>query len=180
MTNRIGTVIVSFGVGIAAYWAWDLLLNKQQSPVVNQLLLGSTVSNASLPRGIRNNNPGNIKYNAANNWQGQTGKDSGGFCIFDTPANGLRAVGKLLRTYIGNGYNTIGKITQRYSPDANGLSGAYGAAVAKYTGIGTNVVLSSSDTASLAKIINAIVAVENGAKYLNYFNPATISGALAA
>ncbi len=42
------------------------------------------VVGVGVPRGIRNNNPLNIKWNAANNWNGQTGSDSGGFCIFNT------------------------------------------------------------------------------------------------
>jgi len=51
----------------------------------------------STPRGIRNQNPGNIDYNSRNDWQGQIGKEPGGrFAIFDTPENGIRALGKLL------------------------------------------------------------------------------------
>lgn len=167
-SNSIGTVLISVGVGVAGYWFWDMFINKQQSAVVNQALIGNT-ANASLPRGIRNNNPGNLKYSPANNWQGQTGKDNGGFCIFSAPNFGLRAVGVLLRTYINAGYNTIGKIFPRYSPDANGVSGAYAAAVSKASGIPTTKVLSASDTASIAKIIWALVPFENGAKYANYY-----------
>lgn len=51
-------------------------------------------------RGIRNRNPGNIDYNPRNDWQGQIGKEPGGrFAIFDTPENGIRALGKLLIKY---------------------------------------------------------------------------------
>lgn len=56
----------------------------------------------STPRGIRNNNPGNIDFNSRNNWQGQLGVETGGrFAIFDTPENGIRALGKLLINYRG-------------------------------------------------------------------------------
>lgn len=176
-SNSVGTVLISLGVGVAGYWFWDMFINKQQSAVVNQALIGNT-ANASLPRGIRNNNPGNLKYSPANAWQGQTGKDSGGFCIFSAPQYGLRATGKVLRSYIGAGYNTIGKIFPRYAPDANGLSGAYASSVSKATGIGVNTVLSASDVNSIAKIVWAIVPFENGAKYANYYTLDTVLAAV--
>ncbi len=56
-------------------------------------------------RGIRNNNPGNIDYNQRNAWQGQLGLGLGvtkpRFARFDTPENGIRALGKLLLAYRG-------------------------------------------------------------------------------
>lgn len=54
------------------------------------------------PRGVRNRNPGNIDYSSANQWQGQLKPDSvieKRFARFDTPENGIRALGKLLLTY---------------------------------------------------------------------------------
>ena len=51
------------------------------------------------PRGIRNNNPGNIKYNGIN-WAGLSIPPSDGvFCVFTEARYGLRALGKLLRNY---------------------------------------------------------------------------------
>ncbi|HGY2308601.1 TPA: structural protein, partial [Pseudomonas aeruginosa] len=50
------------------------------------------------PRGIRNNNPGNIVWSARNNWQGQLPHDpqiEPRFCRFDTAHNGTRALAKL-------------------------------------------------------------------------------------
>ena len=54
------------------------------------------------PRGIRNNNPGNIDYNPRNAWRGQLAHSPGiepRFARFDTAHNGLRALGKLLLNY---------------------------------------------------------------------------------
>ena len=50
-----------------------------------------------LPRGLRNNNPLNIRK-GAQRWQGQTGND-GAFCIFESMEYGYRAAFKLLHTY---------------------------------------------------------------------------------
>lgn len=125
------------------------------------------------PRGIRNNNPLNIKYNPANKWLGQVGSD-GTFCIFDTAVNGIRAGAILLRKYMSTyGLNTLAAITSKWSPDVNGLSGAYASSVSKFIGVATGAVLNASaDT--LALIIRGMIAVENGAKYLNYYSDATI------
>src|SRR4051812_46965540 len=60
-----------------------------------------------LPRGIRNNNPGNIRFlPAASAWRGQIGSD-GSFGIYDTPANGVRAIAKQLQKYTASGARTV-------------------------------------------------------------------------
>jgi len=86
------------------------------------LLLKSNKANA--PRGIRNNNPLNIRDNAANNWQGKTGVDDLDFVVFDDPINGIRAAGKILISYRRRGNYTIENIINTWSPivgkDANG------------------------------------------------------------
>jgi hypothetical protein len=61
----------------------------------------------SVPLGLRNKNPGNIRPSNPP-WQGAVG-ENGGFVVFDTMANGLRALGKqLLAYYDKRGINTIG------------------------------------------------------------------------
>ena len=49
------------------------------------------------PRGVRNNNPGNVR--AGDDWQGMTGQDDKGFAVFARPEDGLRAMSKVLDTY---------------------------------------------------------------------------------
>ena len=50
-----------------------------------------------LPRGLRNNNPLNIRK-SAQPWQGQRGND-GKFCIFESMEMGYRAAFRVLNTY---------------------------------------------------------------------------------
>lgn len=65
---------------------------------------------------ISRNNPANIRYVVTNNWQGQTGSD-GGFVVFDTLANGVRAHIKLIGNYMNlYGLQTIEGIIYRFSP----------------------------------------------------------------
>lgn len=71
-------------------------------------------------RGIRNNNPGNIRYNPANDWLGQVGQDDAGYAIFDTPENGIRALGKLLTNYFTRyGLDSVRSIIYRWAPPSD-------------------------------------------------------------
>ena len=73
----------------------------------------------SLTRGIRNNNPLNIKISKSK-WVGKIkeGKKDPVFEEFDTLVNGLRAAIKLTQNYIRRmGLNTVEEIIRRWCPD---------------------------------------------------------------
>ena len=72
---------------------------------------------ASKALGFRINNPLHLRYSTANNWKGQTWQQSG-FCVFDTPENGLRAAMINLKSYRKIGVVTIGDIVSRWAPPA--------------------------------------------------------------
>jgi hypothetical protein len=174
--------------GAATYFAWDYFLYRQKSDVVNSILAplnppatapgGAAVKNA--PRGIRYNNPGNIKFVAGQNWVGQVGKN-GPFCTFDTPVNGLRAATIIIRKYI-NSYNlnTLAKIGPRWSPDYIGTSGQYAANASKFGGLGVNTIINPNDGAQLVQVLKGIVGAENGAAWVNHYSGAVYSAAVAA
>ena len=109
------------------------------------------------PRGIRNNNPGNIRYDGTQ-WRGLRG-DDGAYCIFDTPEHGIRAIAKILRTYQSKGVNTITKVIGRWAPPTENDTAAYIASVAGKTGIAPDAALISADWPAL---IAAIIHHENG------------------
>lgn len=121
--------------------------------------------NATAPRGIRNNNPGNIRPGSP--WQGSLGSDGGpggGYLKFDTPANGLRALAKLLRNYQSSGQNTIRSIISKWAPasDSNNTT-AYIAQVVKALGMGADEPLNvRSNDDRLARLVAAIIKHENG------------------
>ena len=96
------------------------------------------------PRGIRNNNPLNIRK-SADKWQGKAG-DDGAFVIFDTPENGIRAAGRLLKTYRDkHGLNTIRGIVNRWAPPNENNTEAYIAFVEQKTGFFRDLTLNASD-----------------------------------
>ncbi|MCG8291985.1 MULTISPECIES: structural protein [Pseudomonas] len=117
-----------------------------------------------LPRGVRNCNPGNIDFNPANNWVGQIGKEpEGRFCIFDTPENGIRALGKLLQTYYNkHDLRTVAAIIKRWAPDVENDTGAYIRAVAQRCGLGpSDPIASIKDQQVLRGLVHAIIKHEN-------------------
>lgn len=113
----------------------------------------------SLPRGIRNNNPGNIKDDGTA-WQGKTGSD-GVFIIFSDMSWGTRAIARSLSNMIGKGNNTIAGIISAWAPASENLTQPYIDSVAADTGLDPGQVL-TADPATLALLIRAIINHENG------------------
>lgn len=72
----------------------------------------------TLPRGVRNHNPGNIKAIAGMKWRGQIGQDKDGFCIFSEPRWGLRAVAVIWQDYCYfHGFTSLYQYVHRWAPD---------------------------------------------------------------
>lgn len=70
-----------------------------------------------LPRGYRNNNPGNIRPNKWK-WEGEIEPDTldGGYCRFSAPVYGLRALIRDCRNKRRRGLNTLMMIKSAYAP----------------------------------------------------------------
>jgi GH24 family phage-related lysozyme (muramidase) len=118
----------------------------------------------TVPRGIRNNNPGNIEMNAANDWEGRvplSQNTDGRFEQFTSFAYGVRALIILLRNYIRGGRNTITRIFEAYAPPAENNTQNYIRFVSERIGISaTDVVpLTRNNVRTLAQ---AIARMENG------------------
>ena len=119
----------------------------------------AVVGNFFMSRGYRNNNPGNIRFIAKNPWNGQTGND-GGYGVYDTPQNGTRAMGRQLRKYEQEGYNTVRKIIARWAPSNENDTNAYVKHVADLLNIDPDQPFSVYDR--LAELGEAIAKHENG------------------
>lgn len=119
------------------------------------------------PRGIRNNNPLNIRK--GNNWKGerpnQTDKS---FEEFQTMQYGIRAGFVILRNYItGRGgktvkFDTIAKIVRRWAPPTENATQRYIDFVSKDTGIDPHQSVSFKDRTTMVAIVNAMIFVECG------------------
>ncbi|MGE1612948.1 structural protein P5 [Pseudomonas monteilii] len=127
------------------------------------------------PRGVRNNNPGNIDFNPRNAWQGQLGLEEGvakpRFARFDHPENGIRALGKLLINYRGKdgmpgvggkGIDTVLETINRWAPSNENDTQAYASAVAKRLGVRPIDPINIKDPATLRGMVLSIIIHENG------------------
>ena len=113
------------------------------------------------PRGIRNNNPLNIRHNTGV-FRGEIkGKDKT-FKTFSTMPYGYRAAFVILATYLSKDCNTIEKIITRWAPPSENNTQAYIAKVEKWSGVPKDKVLTAADGADYMLIVAAMSAVENG------------------
>lgn len=114
-------------------------------------------------RGIRNNNPGNIRV-SKDQWEGMTG-DDGAFVTFDSPESGVRALGKNLLSYGRQGYDSIEKIINRWAPPNENDTKSYIDSVVAATGIPATQSLDLSDPDTLSSLAQAISFHETGSRY---------------
>ncbi|WP_455630522.1 structural protein P5 [Parabacteroides sp.] len=118
--------------------------------------------NNSLPRGLRNNNPLNIRRNS-DVFQGEVNPSRDKeFKQFKTKAHGYRAGFKILSNYYRI-YNltTIRKMISRWAPENENNTSAYVSLVSSYSGIGPDDPI-SFDREQMIRIVAGMSRVENG------------------
>lgn len=121
----------------------------------------------SLPRGVRNNNPGNLNFA---NQAGATKEagENGRFAVFGSMQEGAAALYRQLQLYMKRGTNTLSGIVNKYAPAGdNNNVGAYISALMKATGKGANEAIDSGDTGTIARLMKGIVDHENGRGYVS-------------
>lgn len=131
----------------------------------------------ALPRGIRNNNPSNIRH--GDNWIGMsdTQKDSS-FVTFTDAKYGIRAMVRIFRSYRNRGVYTLGQIISTWAPSNENNTEAYIAAAEKSTGWDRNHVVVEME-GDYQTLIKAIIKHENGAAYAEYYSLAKIDEGIA-
>ena len=125
------------------------------------------------PRGIRNNNPLNIRK-SKDKWKGlRAQQQDAAFCQFENMEWGWRAAFWLLtRTYYHT-YRlfTIRTIVQKWAPPHENNTASYIANVSKLTGIGADEPIGiPSDQPTRWMMLGAAMAIqENGTNSIDYF-----------
>jgi len=119
-----------------------------------------------IPRGIRNNNPGNIDYHPSPDpWEGldPTNPSDGRFCRFTSATYGIRVLAKLLLAYQRyHNLHTVRAIINRWAPPVENNTTAYVDAVASCCCVGADDIIDVTDTTILHDMISAIIEHENG------------------
>lgn len=126
-------------------------------------MAASYIGRSDLPRGLRNNNQGNLR--SGDDWQGMVGTDDSSFVIFKDISWGLRALATDLTNKIGRGVNTIRSIVSVYAPasDNNNVA-AYINSVASDTGNDPDEPL-GVDKQTIHDLVRAFMNHELGGSY---------------
>ncbi len=117
-----------------------------------------------LPRGIRNNNPANIRLSKTK-WLGQrvTKLSDSAFVEFVSPLYGVRALMRILLTYYFKyGLDTVESILNRYAPPCENATDSYAYHVAKLLGVKRRQRIAVHEDDTLIMLSKAIVLHENG------------------
>lgn len=128
-------------------------------------LLGFTkrkeITDMMTPRGIRNNNPGNIRHSGSQ-WQGMAAQQTDpAFVQFIAPEYGIRALAKLLTNYhTSDGLNTVRQIISKYAPSSENNTESYAQAVSRALGVTPDTQISVPQ--HLTALVEAIIRHENG------------------
>lgn len=115
-----------------------------------------------LPRGLRNNNPGNIRKNS-DVFQGEKTSSDKEFKQFKSMAYGYRAIFKILSNYYRNyKLDTIRKMIGRWAPENENDTDAYIKAVSDYAGIPADDPININDREQMIRIVAGMSRIENG------------------
>ena len=141
----------------------------------------SYLNQAGLPRGLRNNNPGNLRRTSIA-WDGKIpfaqSKDAS-FEQFVELRYGIRALMKDIISDFKDGSDTIRSLISEFAPPHENNTIAYINSVAQSMGIGADTVIANLSQIQLKVFCKAIVKVENGAAFDNYITDSDYNDALA-
>ncbi len=159
-TTKVGQAVENFGI--------DSLAIQQRFWGLKHTDAERQFFGVHTPRGLRNNNPGNIRYGSFARAHGAIGHDARGFAIFPHMRYGLRAMSANLVGYARDGIHTIAGVISRWAPHKNAQgkvinnTAAYIAAVARAMGISPNANINLMDPTVRASLERAIALYENG------------------
>ena len=116
-----------------------------------------------LARGIRNNNPGNLRVRGASRgeWIGQKGNDHHGFLTFYRPVEGLHALACALVEHAGRDHvNTVVGLVAEFSPGGESSERSYSKYLAEELDVGEFEKINIPDR--LEPLMRAIIQYECG------------------
>ena len=118
-----------------------------------------------MSRGLRNNNPGNIRLGSVR-YKGEMAKSSdSAFRQFESMEWGYRAMFVLLHTYaLKHNCHTLRSMINRYAPPIENHTENYIRRVAYATHLSPDEAISTTDKGVMTAVVAAMSEVENGVK----------------
>lgn len=158
--NRAGVLLIGL-FGALALWGYQ----KKDTVTAAASDAAQGVMDMFTARGIRNNNPGNIRHGAS--WQGMAAQQlDAAFVTFKTPEYGIRAISKIIDTYSSKyGINTVRGVIEKWAPPNENDTESYVQAVSDEVGVSPDSEVNLS--AIKPDLIAAIIRHENGQQPYN-------------
>ena len=120
------------------------------------------MSNKTISRGLRNNNPGNIRHDDTT-WRGEVASSDKAFKAFESMAWGYRAMYVVLNTYQKkHGLRTVKQMISRWAPPVENDTEAYVDAVARWSNVSADAGITTTNRDVMMPIVAAMSRVENG------------------
>ena len=110
------------------------------------------------PRGVRNNNPLNIR--TGSHWIGLSERQDNQFCTFVAIEWGVRAAVKILRSYARRGIHTVSDIIQTWAPPIENDTNRYIQVVCSRTGFQPTHEINIYDENEVVALLLAMSFVE--------------------
>ena len=129
--------------------------------VMNQVPIQRTIARV-LTRGIRNNNPGNIRRTDID-WKGEVPdalKTDDEFEEFISPLFGIRAMARILKKGAAAGRDTVREIITRWAPPSENDTASYIKSVSRRAGLAPDQPINFEE--KLPDLLDAIIVHENG------------------
>jgi hypothetical protein len=115
-------------------------------------------------RGLRNNNPGNIRKSTSK-WAGLADEQPDpDFCTFKSAQFGIRAMCRILLAYNARGLATVRQIINTWAPPVENNTDAYVNAVAHGCQVSADDVLDVDSAEVMRPLLKEIVLHENGSQ----------------
>lgn len=116
----------------------------------------------NIPRGIRNNNPGNIRKSSSR-WKGKVPGSDPQFETFSSMPYGYRALIRLLQNYqTAHRLKTLRQLISRWAPSSENDTSAYISRMVRLTGFGPDERIDMKDRDTAIRVAAAVSKVENG------------------
>ena len=129
--------------------------------VTNRDQIQTTIARVT-SRGIRNNNPGNIRLTDIT-WKGEVPaslKTDDDFEEYISPLFGIRAMARILKKGLTAGRDTVREIITRWAPPGENDTAAYIRSVSRRAGLDPDAPINFDE--KLRDLLDAIIVHENG------------------
>ncbi|MFC0227400.1 lysozyme [Serratia aquatilis] len=142
-------------------------LNNPGVPYPRNDMSPQSLYSGNAPRGIRNNNPGNLNFAGQSGASLENGPNAR-FAKFETMEQGIAALHRQIGLYLARGENTLSDIVNTYAPasDSNDVQ-AYISSLSNATGLGAFDRINPDDSETLIRLVKGIIDYENGTGYVS-------------